>query len=307
VMSGMGAIAHGNDIGGSLRFPAFCTGAATVKPGLGRVPAYNPSQTEERGLLAQLMSVQGAICRQIRDVRLATRVLTTFDPHDPWQVPIAFDGPPEPAPIKVAFTKTTFDYDLHPAVAQALDNAAAALSDAGYEVVETEPPMLNETAQEAARCLFGETIEMMGDDIERLGSPEIIAIFANYAKLFQPYRGPDLLAAMARRSKYVRAWRVFLEDHPLILTPFMPTPPFRWDRDEDGIEGVREVLGAAIYSFSMNYLGLPAGNVPAHFADGLPIGVQIVGRRFREDMILDACEAVETRTGLMAERLWGLP
>ncbi len=86
----------------------------------------------------------------------------------------------------------------------------------------------------------------------------------------------------------------------------MPTPPFRWNRDEDGMEGVREVLGAAIYSYSMNYMGLPAGNIAAHFADGLPIGVQIVGRRFREDQILDACEAVERKAGVMAERLFAM-
>src|SRR5262249_44760720 len=71
--AGFGPIHHGNDIGGSLRFPAFACGLATVKPTPGRVPAYNPSATTERGLLAQLMSVQGAICREVQDVRLATR------------------------------------------------------------------------------------------------------------------------------------------------------------------------------------------------------------------------------------------
>ncbi len=69
VMGGIGPIAHGNDIGGSLRYPAAATGSATVKPGLGRVPAWNPSQTAERGLLAQIMSVQGVICREVKDVR----------------------------------------------------------------------------------------------------------------------------------------------------------------------------------------------------------------------------------------------
>ena len=54
----------------------------------------------------------------------------------------------------------------------------------------------------------------------------------------------------------------------------------------------------------MNFLGLPAGIVPADYNDGLPVGVQIVGRRFREDLILDACEAVEQRVGVMAERLF---
>ena len=306
VMSGMGAIAHGNDIGGSLRFPAYCTGAATVKPGLGRVPAYNPSATLERGVLAQIMSVQGAICREVRDVRLAMSVLTQYDPHDPWQVPVAFYGPPLDHPIRVAFTKNTFEFDLHPAVSKALDNAAAALSNAGYEVVEVEPPLLRETAEEANRCLFGETIELLGDDIEKYGSDTIKAIFTEYAKLFTPYSGRELQLATARRAKYVRAWTTFLAQYPLVLTPFLPTPPFKWNRDEEGEEGVREVLGGAIYSYSMNFLGLPAGNIPANFHDGLPIGVQIVGRRCREDMILDACEVVEKATGVMAERLWAL-
>jgi len=64
------------------------------------------------------------------------------------------------------------------------------------------------------------------------------------------------------------------------------------------------MLGAAIYVGAMNFLGLPAGNIAAHYNDGLPVGVQIVGRRFREDMILDACEAIEQRVGVMAHRLF---
>jgi amidase len=215
-----------------------------------------------------------------------------------------WEGPAEPGPLRVALTRDTFDFPLHPAVAQALDNAAGALSDAGYDVVEADPPLLREAAEEGAKCLFGETLELMGDQIEAHGSATIRAIFADYVRLFQPYRGRDLLLAMARRAKYVRAWTVFLADHPLVLTPFLPGLPFRWNRDEEGVEGVREVLGSAFYSYSMNFLGLPAGNVPAHVADGLPVGVQIVGRRFREDQILDACEAVERRADVMAERLF---
>lgn len=303
VMSGMGAIAHGNDIGGSLRFPAWCTGAATVKPGLGRVPAWNPSASAERGPLAQIMSVQGAICREVRDVRLATAVMARYDPRDPWQVDAPFDGPDEGRP-RIAFTKNTFDFDLHPDVATALDRAAGALSDAGHEVVEIEPPLLRECAEDAAKSLFGETLEMMGDQIEAHGSPTVQRIFGDYAALFEPWRGNDLMEAMGRRAKYVREWTVFLADYPLVLTPFMPTRPFRWNRDEEGPEGVREVLGAAIYSYSMNFMGLPAGNIPADFANGLPVSVQIIGRRFREGQILDACEVVERKAGVMAERLF---
>ncbi|HUS95776.1 MAG TPA: amidase family protein [Hyphomicrobiaceae bacterium] len=304
VMSGMGPIGHGNDIGGSLRFPAWATGAATVKPGLGRTPAYNPSQSAERGLLAQLMSVQGVIAREVRDVRLAMRALVAYDPHDPWMVPMPFDGPAPDGPVRVAFTKNMFEFDLDPAVAQALDGARAALADAGYMVEEIEPPLLREAARDANRCLFGEMKVLMGADIRRHGSATINQIFDDYFEIFEAYEGEDLLLGLAKRAAYVRAWQLFMEEYPLVLTPFMPTPTFDWDRDAQGSDGVREVLGAGIYSFSMNYMGLPAGNVPASLNGGLPIGVQIVGRRFREDMILDACEAIEQRVGVMAHTLF---
>ena len=64
------------------------------------------------------------------------------------------------------------------------------------------------------------------------------------------------------------------------------------------------MLLAGVYSISMNLLGLPAGNVPANYNDGLPVGVQVVGKRFREDMVLDACEAIEQRVGVMAHKLF---
>ena len=304
VMSGMGAIAHGNDIGGSLRYPAAATGAATVKPGLGRTPAYNPSATIERGILAQLMSVQGVICREVRDVRLAMQSVIAYNAHDPWMVPMPWEGPQIEGPIKVAFTKNTFEFDLHPAVSAALDNARKALSDAGYVVVETEPPLLREAGRDGARCLFGEMQSLLASEIRKHGSATINEIFSHYFEYFEPYEGDDLIHGMAKRAHYVRQWNLFLNDYPLVLTPFLPTPTYVWDRDTQGLEGVIEVLGAGMYSIAMNFMGLPAGNIPANYNDGLPVGVQVVGRRFREDMILDACEAIEQRVGLMAAELF---
>ncbi len=303
VMAGMGAIAHGNDIGGSLRFPSYACGAATVKPGLGRVPAYNPSAPAERGMLAQVSSVQGAICREVRDVRLAMRSLVEYDPRDPWQVPMPFDVAGA-GPVKVAFTRNTFDFDLHPAVGKALDAAKTALTDAGYQVEEVEPPMLKDAAVAGFRTLFGEVKALMDADIRKHGSNTLVSIFDAYYRYFEPLEGKDLLLAYADRNRYLRAWTTFMADYPLVLTPFLPNPIFEWNRDEQGEEGVAEVLGSAYYSIAMNYMGLPAGIVQANYNDGQPVGVQIVGRRFHEDQILDACEAVEKSVGVMAERLW---
>ena len=304
VMSGMGALAHGNDIGGSLRFPCAATGAATVKPGLGRVPAYNPSAKAERGLLAQMMSVQGIIAREVRDVRAGLQAAIAYDPNDPWMVPMPFAGPAHEGPLRVAVTRDSFEFDLHPAVEQAITTAADCLADAGYEIVEIEPPLVRECGELGYRALMGEVTELMGADIEKYGSDTIKQIFQDYFTLFAPLEGKELLQAMAQRAHYVRSWTLFMEDYPLVLTPFLLAPVYGWNRDAEGVEGVRDVLGKAHYSFAMNFMGLPAGHISAGFHDGLPVGVQIVGRRFREDMILDACEVVEKKVGVMADRLF---
>lgn len=304
VMSGMGAMAHGNDIGGSLRFPAFCTGAATVKPGLGRTPAYNPSQTAERGILAQISSVQGVICREVRDVRLGMQAAIAYSPQDPWQVPMPWDGPVMDGPIKVGFTSETYGFDIDPAVTAALSTAREALQDAGYVVEEIAVPDLLEIGKEATRTLFGEVEATLQQAIDAYASDDFKTYFAHCYDIAPPYRGNDLLAAYARRAGCVRDWQMLLADYPLVLTPFLLQPTYANARDYEGRAGAEEVMLKGFYSFAMNFMGLPAGNVPANLNNGLPVGVQIVGRRFREDMILDACEAVETRVGVMAHELF---
>lgn len=304
VMMGYGPIAHGNDIGGSLRFPAYACGAATVKPGLGRVPAYNPSAPAERGPLAQIMSVQGVIAREVRDVRLGMEALIAYDPHDPWMAPAPFTGPDLGGQPKVGFTSETYGHELHPAVSAALETARDCLSDAGYVVEEIETPNVKECGEAGFRALMGEVKVFFEADIRKHGSEDINQIFDDYFEMFPPYAGDELLKVMAERARFIRDWTVLLSRYPLVLTPFMLTPTFKWDRDTEGQEGVREVLGSAFYSYSMNFMGLPAGNIPANYNDGLPVGVQIVGQRFREDLILEACEAIEERVGAMAHKLW---
>ncbi len=304
VMSGMGPIAHGNDIGGSLRFPSAATGAVTVKPGLGRTPAYNPSQKAERGMLAQLMSVQGLICREVRDVRLSMRSAIAYDPHDPWQVPVPFEGPAIDGPMKVGFTANTYQFEAHPAILQALETARECLVDAGYDVIEIETPDIGEIGETGYRALMGEMSVLMLPDIRKHGSVEINRMFDEYFELFPPFEEDELLRQMARRAHFIRQWNLLLERYPLVLAPFLPVPTYSRNRDADGKDGIMEVLGCGIWSFAMNYMGLPAGIVSPRLHDGMPVAVQMVGRRFREDMILDALEAVEARVGVMAQKLF---
>jgi len=308
VVSGIGALAHGNDIGGSLRFPASANGAVTVKPGVGRVPAWNPSQALERGMLAQAMSAQGLITRSARDLHLAMPVMVASDPGDPFHAPLPWRGPKLDAPIKVGFTKNTLEFPLHPEVSAALDDARAALEDAGYVVAEIDPPALPEMAEMGFRALLTETQALVGDDIQRVGSKTVRAIFDEYFRQFPPYDSTEYLRVIAARTGVARQWSHLLAETPLVLTPFLPQPFFTAGRDAEGADGVREALASAFWSTGMNFLGLPAGNVPARLAaldtGPQPIGVQIVGQRWREDLIVDAMIAIEDRVGMMAPRLW---
>ncbi len=308
VMAGIGALAHGNDIGGSLRFPAAANGAVTVKPGLERVAAWNPSQKTERGLLAQLMSVQGLITRSAADLHLSMPSLIAPDPRDPFHVPMPWRGPADDGPIKVAFTKNTFGYALHPEVDRALDTARDALVDAGYHVEEIAPPDVFECGRGGYRALMGEVLTLLKSDIEAAGSQTIRDIFELYFQEFPPITGTDLIEMLGKRTHYAREWSLFMQDYPLILSPFLPQPFFKPDRDTEGAEGVHEVLGCAVYSYAMNFLGLPAASVPAHLANlpqgPQPINVQIAARRWREDMAVDAAAAIEARVGQMCLPLW---
>ncbi len=308
VMAGIGALAHGNDIGGSLRFPAAANGAVTVKPGLGRVPAWNPSQSAERGILAQSMSVQGLITRSAADLSLSMPSLIASDPRDPFHVPLPWQGEALDAPIKVAFTKNTFGYALHTEVEKALDTARDALVDAGYQVDEVDPPDVFACGRIGYRTLMGEVLTLLKSDIQAAGSQTIQDIFEVYFQEFPPIVETELLRMLAKRSHYAREWSLFMEDYPLVLSPFLPQPFFKPDRDTEGAEGVHEVLGCAVYSYAMNFLGLPAACVPSRLAElsnGLqPINVQIAARRWREDLAVDAAAAIEARVGQMCKPLW---
>ncbi len=301
--AGFGPIHHGNDIAGSLRFPSTMCGVATVKPGLGRVPAYNPSATAERGMLSQLMSVQGVICRDVADVAYTMPSIVRHDPRDPWHVPMDFAGPPLEGPIKVAFTKNSHGYAMHEDIVENLERAARTLEQAGYVVEEVEPPPITEPAHGWFSVAILEIKLTLDPVAKQVGSPTIQQIFEDFYDISDMVDLEGYFSGIAARTAMVRAWSEFLDEYPLVLTPFLMRPSYDYDFDETKA-GLKDMFDAAIYSYGLNYLGLPAGVVPGGYADGAPSCVQIVGRRFREDLILDALQVIEDDVGVMAETLW---
>jgi len=304
--AGFGMIHHGNDIAGSLRFPASACGVATVKPGLGRVPAFNPSASMERGLLAQLMSVQGAICREVADVGLATRVMAAGDARDPWWVPAPFGevGRVAPSEIRVAVTTESYGYPIDQEIIGLVENAADILSRAGYRVEQVATPSVAEAAGGWFDVAFYEVQQTLDPVAREHGSEALRNIFDWYYTLGELVDADGYRVGIAERSRMTREWNVFLEDYPLVLSPFLMQPTYGWNYDAESEANTHDLFRSAIYSAGINYLSLPAGVLPGGYACGLPCGIQIIGRRFREDLILDAMSAIESAVGVLAHELW---
>ena len=303
IAAGIGTIAHGNDIGGSLRWPAACNGIATIKPTLGRVPAYNASAPSERPPMAQLMSVQGPLCRDVDDLRLALEVLSRRDPRDPWWVPAPLTGPP--APRRVAKAVIPADMDCDSRVMALLDQAATHLADAGYEVVETEVPDIDGTWRLWCDLISTEINTLQIGQMRALGSAPFIGSLEGLVRMAKPLDLEGYMAGVASRARRLRDWMALLETHPIILAPVsvQPTPAF--DADLKGDVAVKRIFWNDLrFVGAISVLGLPVAVTPAGLVDGKPVGVQLIGSRYREDLCLDAAAAIEARVGVLAQTLW---
>ena len=304
VALGIGAIAHGNDLGGSLRYPAYCCGVASIKPGLGRVPAFNPSAPAERPPAIASMSVQGPIAREVADLRLALAVMAVGDWRDPAWVPAPLEGPRPMSPVRVALSRAPFGHAAEPVLSAALDQAAAHLEAAGYLVEAVEPPFGAAIAECWRVLLANEVRVMMEPAILEYGSAHIVAAYQGFQANAHYCELPGYMQALADRARFQRAWNGFLQRYPLVLAPVSTALPFQQDEDLAGPARFTRMLEQQSPQYGVNLLGLPAAAVPTGLADGLPVGVQIIGARFREDLCLDAAEVIERGAGTLYQRLW---
>jgi amidase len=106
------------------------------------------------------------------------------------------------------------------------------------------------------------------------------------------------MKALGERTRHVRDWMLFLERYPLVVGPVSTEPPFEVGFDTTTARRSEEAARAQRLLVAVNLLGLPAVAVPVGHAAGIPLGVQVVGSRYREDLCLDAAEVIEARHGL---------
>ncbi|MGI9407173.1 MAG: amidase, partial [Hyphomicrobiaceae bacterium] len=228
VASGICAIGHGTDIGGSVRYPAYACGIQGIRPTLGRVPAANFT-APDRHIGAQLMAVSGPLARSVADLQLALEAMAAPDPRDPWWTPAPLQL--GDVPKHAALTVAPEGLQVQPAVEKALRDAAARLTDAGWTVVEVECPPFREPARLQALLWLAETRRGASAAIEAEADPDASFIYAQMEQRCPPPDMNALLDALQDRMALVRQWNVFLDEYPVLICPVSAEMPFPDQQD----------------------------------------------------------------------------
>ena len=293
IASGMSPLGLGNDIGGSVRNPAFCCGIASIKPTHGRLPTYSVFEHDQNPPLAsQVMLTDGPMARSVADLRTAMEVLHGRDPRDPRSVTVPLDG--SDTHRRVAIVHSVPGANCHPSVIDGVWRAASALADVGWEVVESTPPEM-ERCSDVWAYLLAADVEVLMETARPILSEELATMLDDLAGRYAPaLMAPHLVHSETVRL--AREWALFFVDHPVVLMPTWTEPPFEHgvDLDDDATVALAELLRCIT---PPNLLGIPSVAVPVGVSDGLPQGVQCIADRWRDDLALAAAADLETALG----------
>lgn len=295
VAAGIGHLAHGTDIAGSIRYPAYACGVHGLRPSLGRVAAYNAA-LPERSIGGQLTAVSGPLGRTIADVRLGLAVLAAPDPRDPWWVPAPLVGPD--VPRRAALCVNPDGMDTEPAVVKALQEAARRLTEAGWTVdtLDAVPPM-QEAADLQVRMWMADGYDAMVAAAEKEGDQGALVALRGQRDKAAEANLNNFSAVLTRRATLTRMWEMFLADYPILLLPVSAELPFPDKLDLQGDAAYGRVWRAQMTQIGVPFMGLPGLSVAMGQAMSSvgqsPVGVQIVAGRYREDLCLAAGEIIE--------------
>jgi amidase len=238
------------------------------------------------------MAVSGPIARTIADLRLSLAAMSQPDARDPWWTPAPLEGPP--VPQRAALCVAPDGMPVQPEVEAALRDAARRLSAAGWAVEEVAAlPPLRECAELQLLLWLAESRRAGTGVYEREGDPDALAIFGYMERLCPAPGMFEFQDALQQRLGLLRQWLLFLERCPVVLMPVSGELPFRDHSDVESFEGFQRILAAQLPQVGLPLLGLPGLAVTTGLVGRVPVGVQLVGGRYREDVLLAAGAAIE--------------
>jgi|HubBroStandDraft_1064217.scaffolds.fasta_scaffold02166_3 amidase len=291
----------GSDGGGSIRIPAHFCGIAGLKPTPGRISGcgHFPTMNHPFGLL----STVGALARSAEDLRLLFAALAGYDSQDPFSAPVPLQ-PPGDAGLRVGIVEQFYRVPVDPEIRQTVQRAAQTLDGLRIPTEPFEPrglerapnlwwfffgqlpaPMTKQILQGREADAHWTSTEFLADALEQ-AAPSVEQLLLNLAKR-------DRMRAGLLRQ---------MEEVPVLLMPPCGVTAFRhrsrrWKIADEEIGLFQAMMPATPF----NLLGLPAVVVPFGMsAEGLPIGVQLVGRPYEEELILDLAVRLENARGPFA-------
>ena len=301
ISSGCAAGGMGSDGGGSIRVPAHFSGICGLKPTPGRVPAtgHFPGSA---GPFAQL-GVVGPMARTVRDLERILEVVAGGDPGDPCAAPVPLRkwNQSEIRRLRIGYFAGHDFAPVTPETSAAVRRAAEALRSEGFEVIEWLPENL-ERAWRLWWNLFGRAGQMAFSPMLEGHDGQISPILHQFrARVAQepPLAATELLDTLLERDVLRARFLAKMEEFPILLCPVSSIPAFRHGERTWMIEDRPvEYLKAMAYAQWFNLFGNPGSVVPVgQSSEGLPIGVQIVGRPWEEAAVLEIAARIEQACG----------
>ncbi len=290
--AGLGPLAQGSDGAGSIRIPTSFCGVYGLKPSWGIIPQYPASAVE-------LFSHLGPMTRTVADSALMLNIMAGADPRDRLSIPTdtdylaALEG--DIAGLRVAWSPDLGYALVDPEVREIVTKAALRFEELGCHVEEAHPN-LEDPWESIVHVIWASAfagihlhdLDAVRDQID----PGLVRVIEQGLEL----TGAEVAIAYAKRNDYYHAWREFMEGYDLVLTPTLPVTAFPAGDDHPGqIDGQPTTyLSWTAFTYPFNITGQPAASVPCGFDhNGLPVGLQIVGR-WRDDVtVLRASAAFE--------------
>ena len=305
IAAGLSAGGVGSDGGGSIRVPAHFCGICGLKPTPGRIPSTG--HFPKAGGPFALLGVVGPMARTIEDVRILFEVMAGWDDGDPSSVPVEVREIHEK--IVDAIPIGVFEDDGRTPVTtetrEAVKRAASLLSSCGFRVDPFRPEGLEEARQRWWE-FFGTAGGTMLKAEARGREPELSPIlreFLSWTDAAPAHTGESLLAGWLGRDAVREKILAQMRKYPVLICPTAAIPAFRHGEREWQVEGrTVQYLDAWSYCEWFNLLGFPAAVVPMGYSkEGLPIGVQIVGRPWEEEVVLAVAAQLEKERGRWQE------
>jgi amidase len=309
VAAGLLPLCEGTDGGGSIRIPASWSGVFGYKPAFGRSPLV----TRPDAFSGNIPFIfEGPISRTVEDAALAMTVLAGYDSRDPYAIEgeVDFMGAlrGSVAGKTIAYTRDYGIFPVDPRVVAVVDKAVAAFEEAGARVEEVEIGIRRsqrELSDVWCRSVAPKQVAAIegfkreGIDIRRDHHDDMPPELWHWDEIGRRMTVTDHLADLAIRSEVFDALRSVLDRYDYLVSPTLACLAVENATDGNTL-GPAEINGEPIdrligwcMTYLINYIGYPAATVPAGLADGLPVGMQIVGKRYADADVIAASAEFE--------------